>query len=92
MAIINQDAYANQIAQNTLHHTGHVGANEQPSKSAKIPNPPLLMNGKEPQFKYWLLLMIQKLEANHDHYNFPQLCHAYIASCYDGKACKHNTP
>ena len=48
VAIINQDAYANQIAQNTLHHTGHVGANEQPSKSAKIPDPPLLTDGKEP--------------------------------------------
>ena len=48
VAIINRDAYANQIAQNTLHHTGHVGANEQPSKSAKIPDPPLLTDGKEP--------------------------------------------
>lgn len=57
VAIINQDTYTNQIAQNTLYHTGHVGANEWPSKSAKIPNPPLLMDGKEPQFKDWLLLM-----------------------------------
>ena len=51
VAIINQDVYANQIAQNALHHTGHVGANEWPSKSAKIPDPPLLMDGKEPWFK-----------------------------------------
>ena len=92
VAIINQDTYANWIAQNTLHHTGHVGANEQPNKSAKIPNPSLLTDGKEPWFKDWLLLMIQKLEANHDHYNSPQLHCAYMASHCDGKACKHITP
>ena len=92
VAIINQDAYANWIAQNALHHTGHVGANEQPSKSAKIPDPPLLTDGKEPRFEDWLLLMTQKLEANHDHYNSPQLHHAYVASCCDGKAHKHITP
>ena len=36
--------------------------------------------------------MTQKLEANHDHYDSPQLHCAYIASYYDGKACKHITP
>ena len=28
VAIINQDTYANQIAQNTLHHTSHVSINK----------------------------------------------------------------
>ena len=92
LVIIDWDAYTNQIAQNALHHTGHVSVNEQPSKSAKIPNPPLLTDGKEPQFEDWLLLMTQKLEANHDHYNSPQLCCAYMASHCDGKAHKHITP
>ena len=50
------------------------------------------MDGKEPQFEDWLLLMTQKLEANHDHYNSPQLRCAYVASCCDGKARKHITP
>ena len=36
--------------------------------------------------------MTQKLEANHDHYNSPQLHRAYVASCCDGKARKHITP
>ena len=92
VAIINQDTYTNWIAQNALHHTGHIGANKQPSKLAKIPDPPLLTDGKEPHFEDWLLLMTQKLEANHDYYNSPQLHHAYVASCCDGKACKHITP
>ena len=35
--------------------------------------------------------MTQKLEANHDHYNSPQLHHAYVTSCCDGKAHKHIT-
>ena len=36
--------------------------------------------------------MTQKLEANHDHYNSPQLRRAYVASRCDGKARKHITP
>ena len=36
--------------------------------------------------------MTQKLEANHDHYDSPQLCCAYVASHCDGKAHKHITP
>ena len=36
--------------------------------------------------------MTQKLEANHDHYDSPQLYHAYVASCCDEKACKHIIP
>ena len=36
--------------------------------------------------------MTQKLEANHDHYDSPQLHHAYVASCCDGKAYKHIMP
>lgn len=36
--------------------------------------------------------MTQKPEANHDHYDSPQLSRAYVASRCDGKACKHITP
>ena len=87
------DAYANKITYDTLHHVDHTTAGGQSSsKSAKIPDPPLLTDGKEPQFEDWLLLMTQKLEANHDHYDSPQLRHAYVASCCDGKAHKHITP
>lgn len=47
----DQDAYANRIAQDTLHCMGHAGVDgERPAshKSAKIPDPPLLTDGKEP--------------------------------------------
>ena len=36
--------------------------------------------------------MTQKLEANHNYYNSPQLYCAYIVSYCDGKACKHIIP
>ena len=96
LASVDCDAYANWLAWDLLNPGHHVATErtEWPSshKSAKIPDPPLLTDGKEPQFEDWLLLMTQKLDANHDHYNSPQLCHAYMASWCDGKAWKHITP
>ena len=90
---LDHDAYTNKIAYNTLHPVGHPTAGGQSSsKLAKIPDPLLLTDGKEPQFEDWLLLMTQKLEANHNHYDSPQLHCAYVASCCDGKACKHIMP
>ena len=35
--------------------------------------------------------MTQKFEANHDHYDSPQLYYAYVTNCYDRKAYKHIT-
>ena len=96
LASTDHDAYANWLAQDLLNPGHHVATErtKQPSshKSAKIPDPPLLTDGKEPQFEDWLLLMTQKLDANHDHYNSPQLRCAYVASWCDGKAWKHITP
>lgn len=63
-----------------------------PQKTTKIPDPPTLTDGKEPRFEDWLLLMSQKLTANADHFNTPQLRIAYIASRCEGKARKHITP
>ena len=56
---LNQDAYTNKITYNTLHPVDHTTAGAwSSSKSAKIPDPPLLTDGKEPHFEDWLLLMI----------------------------------
>ena len=90
---LDHDAYANKITYDTLHPVDHTTTGGWfSSKLAKIPDPLLLTDGKEPWFKDWLLLMTQKLEANHDYYNSPQLHYAYMASCYDGKAHKHIMP
>ena len=84
LASTDHDAYANWLAQDLLNPGHHVATKrtEWPfsHKSAKIPDPPLLTDGKEPWFKDWLLLMTQKLDTNHNHYDSPQLCHAYMAS------------
>ena len=46
---LDWDAYANKIAYDTLHPVDHTTAGGQSSsKSAKIPDPPLLTDGKEP--------------------------------------------
>ena len=46
---LDRDAYANKITYNTLHPVGHTTAGgRSSSKSAKIPDPPLLTDGKEP--------------------------------------------
>lgn len=52
----------------------------------------MLTDGKEPRFEDWLLLMGQKLAANADHFDTPQLHMVYITSCCKGKARKHITP
>ena len=75
-------------AQETVHQDVPV----RKQRTAKIPDPPMLTDGKEPRFDDWLLLMDQKLEANADHYDSPQLRRAYVASRCDGKARKHITP
>ena len=90
---LDQDIYTNKIIYDTLYPVDHTTADRQSSsKSVKIPDPLLLTDGKEPQFEDWLLLMTQKLEANHDYYDSPQLYHAYVASYCNGKAHKHITP
>ena len=84
LAFMDHDAYANWLAWDLLNPNHHVATErtEQPfsHKSAKIPDPSLLTDGKEPWFEDWLLLMTQKLDANHNYYDSPQLHHAYVAS------------
>lgn len=90
-----RDMFANELAQNTVRQSRQVnfdGPGNCKQKTAKIPDPPMLTDGKEPRFDDWMLLMTQKLEANSDHFDTPQLRRAYVASRCDGKARKHITP
>ena len=90
-----RDAFATQIAR-LMMNTANDGRRTSPApavrKSTKIPDPPMLTDGKEPRFEDWLLLISQKLAANADHFDTPQLRMAYIASRCEGKARKHITP
>lgn len=92
-----RDAYANQIAKMAMQLTNMGNRESTPGitsnrKTTKIPDPPMLIDGKEPRFEDWLLLISQKLTANADHFDTPQLRMAYVASRCDGKARKHITP
>lgn len=99
-AELNCDGYSQKIVQMVMDQTSSLNwsaadgnvSSQSPCKSAKIPDPSLLTDGKEPHFKNWLLLMTQKLKANGDHYDSPQLQIVYVASWCDGQAHKHITP
>jgi hypothetical protein len=61
-------------------------------KSVKIPNPPVLTNGKDTEFEDWESRIRSKLKANADHYNTDALRIAYVESRTGGKAAKHLRP
>lgn len=88
--------YANQLAKMLVQ--GRIPGTQESTpttvtrKTTKIPDPPMLTDGREPRFEDWLLLMSQKLTANADHFDSPQLRIAYVASRCEGKARKHITP
>lgn len=86
----DRDAFGSQIARLVMDSTG--GHQTSPMttnrKTSKIPDPPMLTDGKEPRFEDWLLLMRQKLAANADHFDTPQLRMAYVTSRCDGKSSK----
>lgn len=61
-------------------------------KSTKLPDPPVLTDGKEPVFDEWLSKMRNKLYANRDHFPTDDLRMAYIESRVGGPASKHLQP
>ena len=61
---LDWDAYANKIAYDTLHSVDHATAGAwSSSKLAKIPNPLLLTDGKEPWFEVDLLTRPGQLDS-----------------------------
>ena len=61
-------------------------------KSTKMPDPPMLNDGKDVKFKAWKTEMRRKLLLNEDHY--PTAAHqlAYVSSRCEGKALRHINP
>ena len=58
-------------------------------KSEKIPDPPILTDGKTPTFEDWLLQMEDKLAGNADRYPTPELRLIYVKSRCGGRAAEH---
>ena len=57
-------------------------------RSAKIPDPPILTDGKDPKFENWLSQTTDKLAAS-DHYPTAALRLAYVKSRCGGRAAEH---
>ena len=98
MAEQDWDIFANSLVWYVIEETSRIVTNSDldnqastKQKSAKIPDLLTLTDDKEPQFEDWLLLMIQKLKANQNHFDTPQLQQAYVISHCNGKAQRHIT-
>ncbi|KAI3220470.1 hypothetical protein DTO012A9_10171 [Penicillium roqueforti] len=61
-------------------------------KSTKMPDAPMLKDGKEVRFETWETVIRQKLEANADHYPLPVHRKLYVQSRCEGKAQLHIAP
>jgi hypothetical protein len=82
-----RDCFRDAFAQQALQNQNNPGA--APRKSTKIPDPPILTNGKNPTFEDWLSRMEDKLAANADRYQTPALRLAYVKSRCGGRASTH---
>ncbi|QKX58439.1 uncharacterized protein TRUGW13939_11249 [Talaromyces rugulosus] len=59
------------------------------TKSTKLPDGQVLVDGKDPKFESWLIDVEGKLEANADHYPTAQARMAYVKSMCKGEAANH---
>ncbi len=71
---------------------GRTGASPAPTKSPKVPDPPVLTNGKDPTFTSWKKLVIGKLTDNADHYRNEQARINYVFGRTGGDAQEHVQP
>jgi len=63
-----------------------------PSRSVKLPDPPLLTDGKEPTFESWKLQIQGKLRVNQDHFSSDEARMAYVFGRTGGDAQAHLHP
>ena len=87
-----------QLSNELLHTLRQAASRESsmqpatPSKSTKIPDPPVLTNGSEPTFEGWLSKIKNKLKVNADHFRDEQARMAYVQLQVDGEASEHIQP
>jgi hypothetical protein len=65
---------------------------DSPSKSAKIPDPPLLTDAQDPTFDSWKLQIRGKLRVNADYFLSDEARMTYVFSRTGGDAQKHLQP
>lgn len=66
--IAEQDLYQNVFTEHSLQNGG-LKNHERLGKSEKVPDPPILTDGKDLKFKDWYIEMKNKLQANTDWYD-----------------------
>lgn len=68
------------------------GGRQPPSRqklSPKIKDPETFTDGTKPSWDNWSLSMIEKFEANADHFKTPAAQLAFLFSCLGGEAASH---
>jgi ribosome-associated translation inhibitor RaiA len=82
-----RDEYKTAYAEAQLRFRGStVESTKSSGKSEKVPDPPLLTDGKEPKFEDWMIEMKGKFVANADRFDNDQMKRVYLVSRTGGLA------
>ena len=82
-----RDEYKTAYAEAQLRSRGFtVESTKSSGKSEKVPDPPLLTDGKEPKFEDWMIEMKGKVVANADRFDNDQIKRVYLVSRTGGLA------
>lgn len=85
--ITERDEYKTAYAEAQLHSRNSTIETTKPSgKSEKVPDPPVLTDGKEPKFEDWMIEMKGKFVANADCFDSDQMKQVYLISRTGGLA------
>lgn len=80
------------LVESIVQNLGRSGTPNGASKSTKIPDPPVLTDGKDPTFESWRLQMRGKLRVNSDYFPTDEARMTYVFSRTSGDAQTHLEP
>jgi len=79
--VAERDEYETDYAEAQLRSRGSTVKSTKPSgKSEKVPDPPLLTDGKEPKFEDWMTEIKGNFVANADRFDNDQMKRVYLVS------------
>ena len=93
--LLERDELKDKVVQMVLNdRVGTPAASEiiRPSKSTKLPDPPILTDGKDPKFEDWVTRVKAKLTVNDDHYPTDDIKRAYVVGRIGGDAASYIAP
>ena len=92
--LLERDELKDKVVQMVLNDQVGTPATEViwPSKSTKLPDPPVLIDGKDPKFKDWVTQVKAKLTINNDYYPTNDIKRAYIIGYIGGNTASYITP